>query len=355
MSQTDDKSQKTEKPTDHRLKELRKKGQVPKSKDVVSTISTIAVFAYIWMSWDYNWQLLEELFINATQTTAQPFSVSLSNMLDHGLSAMLWIGLPAAIIGALAVVLANVMQFGFLVAPESITPQFQKINPVSGAKRIFAFKNLMETIKAIIKICLLILCIVIVMRVYIPDMLKVVYCNLQCAIDLSHQIIMIIVMLALFIFILLAIFDRWFQKQQFIKDNMMTKKELKDDRKETDGNPMIKSKRRSLARDMLHNDPTEKAVQATMLLRAANFDYLIGMYYMRGKTPLPLITLKEKGEVNRRLVQMAKQKQVPVYIEETAMKKLWELGKVNQYIPSELIQDIAPIMAAALKARGVSF
>ncbi len=351
MSQSDDKSRKTEKPTRHKLKELRKKGQVPRSKEIVSTVVIVALFAYTWIFWDYHMELLKEMFLDSWSSLNEPFEIAMGRMLHHVITVFAWIVGPALLIGSVAVILSSIGQFGFLLAVEPVKPDFNKVNPVNGAKKIFGAKNLMETGKSIIKIALLSYAIYWVMMINIPELMKIIYCDIECAHELAKKVVMYISLIAVLLLILLSVFDRWFQNYQFIKENMMTREELKRDHKSTEGDPLIKRQRRSQQQeDVRKGGLAEKVKEATAILVSGQ--YAIGLMYEQGKTPLPMITFMEKEETARRIVALAEKEEAAVFIEDDLVNELWVKGKVDQFMPTlspERVNDVAKIIVQAMR------
>ncbi|TQV69931.1 EscU/YscU/HrcU family type III secretion system export apparatus switch protein [Exilibacterium tricleocarpae] len=347
MSGNEDKSRKTEQPTPHKLRQARKKGQVSRSKDVVSTISLIAMLAYIWIFWDYNWSLLEELMITTLELSEKPLYVTFKYVTEQLITVFMMIAIPSVVISALAVILSSVMQFGFLFAPEQIKIDPQKINPIAGFQRIFSLRNMVEMLKAIVKITVFVVVFYLIIYHYAEDILNAAYCGLSCKRVLSHHITMLVCIAAIIIFILTAVFDSWFQKYQFTKDQMMTKEELKRDRKDTQGDPLLKSRRVNVQREMISVDLLQRCGDIAVLLVANNM--AIGLKYEPGETPLPIITIKEQKLAATRVAEIAAKRDKPIVEDTSLTRALWKSGKLDQYIPTDYIGEVAQIFAGILK------
>jgi len=350
---SEDKSRKTEEPTKHRLKEARKQGQIPRSRDVVSTAVIIVMFVFIWVGWDYYMQILQEMIISATTISHIDFDMAYHLLSGYLLRTFFLVIGPAIFLATVTVIGSNLMQFGFLLAPASITPDINKINPVSGFTRIFGVKNLMETVKAIVKILLLTIAIAWVISIHLPELINLIYCDVHCAHALVRRIIMYIALLSILMFIVMAVFDWWFQNQQYIKDNRMTRDEVKRDQKTTEGDPMMKRQRKTIQRESLQQgDLTVRIKEAIAFIVSG--EMVIGLFYQEGETPLPKISIKEKGETGSRIMQTARRLEIPAFHNEPLTRQLWEKGKVDQFMPTlppELVRDVAKIIVQATQAQ----
>lgn len=343
-----DKSRKTEKPTPHKLRELRKKGQVAKSKDVVSVAGLVVILTYLGLFAGYNYSLLHQFYVGAFSLTDKSFDFALSQLLDHAFTVFLLICLPVIVLSMLTAIIGNLIQFGFLVSTDPITPKFERINPAKGFQRIFNLKNLVETLKAIIKIVFIAFTVYFIVRYYIPYLLKIVHCNLDCGLALAANVVFLTCVVLILLFIVMAVFDHWFQGKQFIKDNMMTRDELKRDKKTTDGDPFVKDRQRYLSQENIGSDINKMLDEALLFFIAKDRSKVLLLKYIPDETPLPIITLKEQGSNCQRIIDLASTKKIPTYVDDSVFRPLWESCKLNDYIPSDKIDMIAPFVAHAL-------
>jgi type III secretion protein U len=340
---TDDKSQKTEKPTNKKLTDARKKGQVSKSKDIVSTLSLAAVLLLIWLSWNSMTVMIEELIIHSISAANVPFEQALSQMLDHALLVLFLVVLPIIGISFIAGVIGNIVQVGFLFAGDQIAPKFSRINPISGFKRIFGLKNFMEFIKSFIKLLLLIIIISWAVSIHIQDILRVVYCDIYCVVFVGGQIVGFLSVVVLFFFLVMAILDACYQKYEFLKDQRMSKEEQKQERKNMDGDPLIKSQRRVIQKEISDSDISVCVKELYCLIIGHNC--VLGLRYEKGQDPLPMVTVKGDNAMSRRVIPFAKKYKIPIFENDIGLKEIWTKTVLNQYIPSDIIPQIARLMS----------
>ena len=349
---SEDKSRKTEQPTAHRLKELRDKGQVSTSRDLVVTINLVVLTVYFWVVWDMMVRLLVGLLDHARRIATDDFETALQELYAHSLEVMVLIIVPLVVVSFLSIALGSVIQNGFIFAIDPVIPKFEKVNPAEGIKKVFSQKSLVEAAKSLIKILLLGVVLSTVIWVLLPDVLLSPSCGLGCVRELTFRAAIVVVLLGAMVFALEAIFDVWYQKQQFINDNMMSKDEVKRDRKNTEGDPELKSERKNRGRELTETDLNKALSQATIGVRSK--EGLVLLQYEAGVTPLPFILLMESGESARNLIASARRRDLRIEEDYSLGKRLWREGKVNQYIPRSTIEDMGKLFAHANIARGSS-
>jgi len=147
--------EKSEQPTPKKLRDARKKGQVVKSKEVVSTAIILSLIGMLMAMSDYYLEHLGKLMLIPESHLNLPFSQALNHVLENLMQEMAYLCIPILAVSALVVLVSHFAQYGFLLSGESIKPDIKKINPVEGAKKIFSIKSLMEFAKSLLKVALL--------------------------------------------------------------------------------------------------------------------------------------------------------------------------------------------------------
>jgi type III secretion protein U len=338
----EDKDQKTEQPSQKKLKDLRKKGQIPRSQEVVSATLTLLLFAYFWLFWPSLFVNFKEMLIIPTQFINVPFDIALKQVFDLIFNKFLLIVLPFAFLVIVGTIIANVMQVGMIFSVESIKPDLSKISPAKGLKKIFAFKNLLETIKALIKVAFLSSILYFVLRENLELLIKIPYCGLGCLILLMQHLIKQVAMYALPIFIVLAAIDIFLQKIIFLKDNKMTKEEVKKEHKNSEGDPQSKGRRKSMHKEMAMDDTTGR-VQSSSAIIMGN-GKAIGIYYERGVTQLPIIMTIGKGLIAKQVADIARKENIMIVDDVVLADELVETGKIDQHVPSNCLTAVGKVM-----------
>ena len=341
-----DKDSKTEQATPYKLKESRRKGQVARSKEIPSSLILIFAILYFWARWDWLVEELKTLIIVPSELYTLEFTQALSAWADYALDTIIYtIALPFSFLILLAAILGNVLQFGVPFSFEPVLPKYSKIDPVAGFKRIFSIKSVVKTLFSLFKIIIATIIILFVTRMAIEAfILDVKQCNVLCMKDTMETLIKYMVLALLIFLIIIAILDFIFQKYQFLKDQMMTKDEIKREYKNREGDPEIKGQRKALQRELLNQDIGEKIKMSRLLI--AGHRYMIAIQY-DDDMPLPLILSIGQGGTARQMTEIAKKEKVPIIANPRLAELLKDEGEIDQYIPESSISGIVQAIQQA--------
>ncbi len=336
--------EKTEKPTPKRLRDLRKKGQVAKSKEIVSASVILGLFCIFWLLKDYFFSHMQKLIMLPTMYMQLPFKVALGNVTRGVFMEFVYLSAPF-IIGAIAfAVLSNIIQFGVLFAIHPLKPDINKLNPVEGFKKIFNINNLIELIKSVVKITFLATLIYLVIKSSLPTLVHIPYLGVNGILAALGMTLKKTVAYTALAFISVAIFDYFFQKYYFIRKNRMTKDEVKRDYKEMEGDPTIKSRRKRLHRELATSDMIQGAKKSTVVITNPTH-VAIGIYYAKNETPLPVVKVKGADNLARIIIEAAKEAGVPVAQDIKLARRLYKEAQIDQYVPSDLLKPVAAVLS----------
>ncbi|MDS1029542.1 flagellar biosynthesis protein FlhB [Bacillota bacterium LX-D] len=338
--------EKTEEATPHRKQETRKKGQVAKSSDINAAFVLLALLVLIYILKDYItsgfmntiWYLLHDAMKNPLSQQ------NLMALFTYAFVQFFKIIAPIFCGAILVGVSINLAQVGFLFAPEAIKPKLENINPISGFKRMFSRKALVELLKALLKI--------IVVGAVGYRLIKKNFNTLLLLFDYDNYNAFMIAAKLLFnislniilVFLVIAILDFIFQRYEFRQNIKMSKQEVKEEFKQTEGDPKIKSKLREKQRQMAMHRMMESVPQATVVI--TNPTHLaIALKYETGGTEAPIVVAKGAGEIARKIKEKAMENKVPVVEAKPVARLLYQNAEINQEIPVELYQAVAEILA----------
>lgn len=338
-------SEKTEQPTPKKLRDARNKGQVASSKDVVSGAVMILLFVFLWVSADFYYRQLKELILLPTMFVGPgfDFGYALQQAFNGILMIMIKMIAPPLALVIVVVIAAHMAQFGLLLAFESLKPDLNKMNPFEGVKRIFSLKNLIELLKSILKISFLSILLYFVIRDNLGDLMKIPECGVRCIPLMLGAVMKDLVTNTIFALVIIAGADFAFQKFQFIKQLKMSKDEVKQEYKEMEGDPHIKSKRRHLHQEMLSQNMTNSVKKSTVVVTNPT-RIAIALEYREGETPLPIVRAKGQNLLAKRIIEIAQQEGIPIMENVPLARALHEQATVDQYIPSDLIQAVAEVL-----------
>jgi type III secretion protein U len=336
---------KSEKPTQKKLRDARKKGQVPFSKEVVSTVLILSFFAVLIARMPAMFDQMRVLVLLPEPLLDADFGQA-SDQLIHALTRMgAQMLMPFLLVSVIATIAACVLQFGFVLSLESVKPSLKKLSPGEYVKKVFSLQSVIEFVKSNVKIIVLTLLIYLVIRGALRALVLAPTCGLGCMQQVLGDVLVNLLVWTAGPFIVVAAADFGFQRWNFTKKNMMSKDEVKREYKEAEGNPEIKGMRRQLHQQMLAEGSINRARSATVLVTNPTH-VAIAVFYDKEKTPLPVITAMGTDAIARRMVAAATEAGVPVMQNVPLARALLETGALDQYIPSDLIEPFAEILRA---------
>ncbi|MDD0976386.1 type III secretion system export apparatus subunit SctU [Pseudomonas fontis] len=336
-------AEKSQPPTDKKLRDARRKGQVAKSKEVVSTLLIIAMVAMIMGLSDYYMTHFGELMLLPAAYVHLPFGQALHLMVDSLLREAIYLCLPLMIMAVLVAIFSHLMQSGFLFSGEPIKPDIKKINPVEGMKKIFSVKNLIDFIKSILKVALLTVLVWSTLKNDLKTLLLLPYSGLGSIAAVTGQLVHYLMMMCAAGFLLISAIDYALERFQHHKQLRMSKDEVKREHKEMDGSPEIKAQRRQLHRE-LQSGSMRADVKRSSVIVTNPTHIAVGIRYQPGETPLPLVTLMYTDALALRVRQIAQEEGIPVLERVPLARALHSDGLVDQYIPAELIEPTAEVL-----------
>ena len=337
-------SEKTEKATPQKIRDAKKKGQVPNSKDVPAALILLTSTIYLWVMSDWMLAKMAELYIISYQLPTIPFNQALSAAikicLDIGLFAIV---LPFVGLAAVMGVLGNIVQFGIMFSLDPVIPRLSKVNPGDGFKRIFSMKQVVNTLLSLVKTLAISLALYIVMHVgFFQFMNEIKQCDIPCQKEITAELIKQLMMMILPLIITLAVLDFIFQKTQFDKDQRMTKEEIKREMKNAYGDPHIRGARQGMRRELTEQDIQSRIKTARLVI--IDIGLAVALYYEQDVTPLPVIVAIGKAGMARKMIEIAQLENVAIISDARLVGDLIEEGKIDQYIPVSTIDRVAKAM-----------
>jgi len=335
--------EKTEQPTSKRLSDARKKGQVVKSTDVVTTICTFFVLETILHTLGGTYKGLIKFFDVVFIAVAQPTQSSLMDVLQLSVPYLLSSMFPICIMAAFAVIISNVGQFGFLFSFESMKPDISKLSPLSGIKKLFSMKTLVELLKSTIKLIIFGVLLYFIISKSIGQLVTLPFASLRNAMDAVKPMLMDFIMSFMSCYIIIAVIDYIIQRKLLTNELMMTKDETKREMHEMEGDPQIKGNRRRLQREMIFEDTSTATRKSTVLVTNPTH-YATAIYYERGKTSLPILRAKGSGFIALRMISVAREANVPIVENVPLARALYQELEVNDVIPRNLLEPVTEIL-----------
>ena len=336
-------SDKTEQPTQKRIRDSRKKGQVAKSNEVGSVATLLAVFLVFRSASDTFVEDIEALILSATYVGQAGTEVVLMEVGRLGATLLVKISLIIAGAAAIAAILFNFLQVGPILAFEAVQPKLSNINPAEKIKKLFSKDSVIQVLKNVIKIILLATILTMAVKANIPELFSLLDCELNCILPIGGAVLNNILVYSLIVFVAVAAIDLFLSRRKYIKDLMMTKDEVKQEFKEAEGDPHIKGKRKQLFSEIVNSQQVANVKRSSVVITNPTH-VAVGLLYDEEETPLPIVTFKAEGTMAKQLIEVAKREGVPVMQNVPLAHSLLEQSRVEQYIPHDLIKPVAEVL-----------
>lgn len=339
-------AEKTEKATPKKLRDARKKGQVAKSQDFPSAFTFIVSIATTLILSGYIFTQLGSYIINMfRRSSMQSIDMqALGGSLFHeAIQVIMSCTIPILIVTVFVGVLSSFLIVGPLFAPEAMKPEIKRLNPVENIKNLFKFKTLFELMKSVLKITVAFILIWSVVYDSVPEIVACAALPISASAQVVSSFLLKVIIRVGIFFLAVAIADLVFQKRNFAKEMRMEKFEVKQEYKDTEGNPEIKSQRRRVAQEIAYQEgPT--GVKRARAVITNPIHIAVAIQYHEETEPAPRVVTMGKGVVADRIVQLAQEYNVPIMRNVDLAQTLFEKGEIGDYIPEETYEAVSEIL-----------
>ncbi len=354
----DEAGDKTEEPTSKKLEDARKEGQVAKSKELTNAVELIALFVALKVTIEsFGTNLLSTFegyykFIpDVIKQSGTGLSIVTFNFFQrNALWRMIVICLPLFAIGMLTTFIINLVQVKWKPTAAPLKPKLSKLNPLQGFKRIFSMNSVVELIKSVAKI------ILIAVIAYNDvknnsDTLFILYdIPLLQAIGLLGNIAINMGIKISFALLVVGLADYFYQSRKFHKDMMMTKQEVKDEYKNSEGSPDVKSKQRQRMREASRRRMMQEVPEADVII--TNPTHLaVALKYTPGEQTAPIVIAKGEDYLAQRIKEVARDNDIEIVENKPLARMLYMNVEIGEQIPPELYQAVADVLAYVYKVK----
>lgn len=346
---------KTEQATPHKLSEAKKQGQVAKSLDGVTLFVIAGLLVALLACAQSGWQLLAQTFAQLLdgagrlQLSTQTAGTLSSELVGLGLGVVL----PSAAIGALCAVLGNLLQTGPIFSTAAVKPKFSRLNLAAGFKRLFNKKMLIEAVKSVLKLLFFAAVIVVFFRSLWPELSGLADQGIEQQVAWLGQHTVALLFRLLMALAVVAVMDVVLARWQYAKQMMMSRRELKEEFKRREGDPLIRAKIRELQRATLEQSRAMQKVAGADVLITNPQHLAIALRYDRNRMGAPEILAKGADRWAQQMRAMAARHGVPQIEQRRLARLLFRRGVPGRPIPLEAFVDVAHIYAGlARRERG---
>lgn len=351
MSAEDD--GKTEQPTGKKVTDARNKGMVGKSGDFSSALVMLAGVAMIWM--------FSDKLIGGMRNTMVESFMAIGNFQDipgrvfsfarQGLVGIVLLILPVVCGITVVSVAVSIAQVGFLWSWEPLGPHFGKVFSLSGLSKLFSAASFVEIAKSIVKMIVVgVVAYQAVAHHYerylaLPDMSMGQFCSLMWSVSLE------VILKSAVVLLFLGVADLVYQKRKMRKDLMMSKTEVKDEAKQSEGDPHVKGKIKSLRMQMHRNFMMKELPKATVVITNPTF-IAIAIRYNQGEDATPVVVAKGKRLIAERIRDTARKNDIPIVEDKPLARSLYDAVEPGEEIPEAFFAAVAEILAYVYSLKG---
>jgi len=344
-----DDAEKTEEPTDKKIEDARKEGNVPKSQDASGVVTLfVAILAFLML---FPYMASHIIFLFKYYFSIMGMELDKIVMIDIAIITVrefLMIVLPLAISVAVAGVVAAVGQFGFLFTTQAIAPKFSKLDPIKGAKNLFSMKKLIEGVKVTFKAFTTLGIGFLFFFIFIKELPTVALFSLGDQLDWLTDKILIIAFVMLFIIFVFAIIDIIIVRKQYFDGLKMSKQEIKDEMKNMDGDPLIKSKIRQIQMEASRKRMMSEVPNADVVITNPTH-YAVAIRYDEEKSHAPIVIAKGMDNIAQNIKKIARENNVHIVQNPPLARSLYAQVEVEKAIPNELFAAVAEVLAYVYK------
>lgn len=348
-----DESQKTEDPTPKKLEEARKRGQVPLSREVNNWImlfaGTILVATFAGSMMLYLLDLMRLFVENAHGFPS--FPGGLADVVGGAMFEVMWILILPLGFLFLAAFVGPFLQIGPLFAPEVIKPDWSKVSIIKGFGRLFSLRSIVELIKGLLKIGVVGVVATIIIYPYFDKFEHLMGLEVIDSVGELQELVIRMMIGVLIVMVVIAGLDMIYQRQEYNKKMRMSRQEVKDEYKQSEGDPHVKARLRQLRTERARQRMMQAVPQADVVITNPTH-YSIALKYDPDEMPAPVVVAKGIDQVALRIREVAKDNDIVLYENKPLARVLYDAVEIDEMIPFEHFKAVAEIISYVFKLKG---
>ncbi|MGB9761974.1 MAG: flagellar biosynthesis protein FlhB [Caldimicrobium thiodismutans] len=344
--------ERTEEATPRRREEARRRGQIVKSRELSSVaILSTGFLSFLILSVIFFQQFYFILKFSFSSFERELLPGELTYLVKTTFFALMKFLFPFFLIITLSAVIVYLLQTGGGVfSIEVLSPRWERVDPIEGFKRLFSFTSLIELVKALIKIALICGISYWIISQNFDKLLKLLGSNSYYLILTIKVLLKDLLGKLLFVLFILAILDWLYARWDIERKLRMTREELKEELKQTEGDPLVKARIRQWQRKLSRQRMLAEVPKADVVITNPEH-YAVALKYEMGKMPAPQVVAKGIDFLALKIKEIARENGVPIYEDPPLAQILYKKVEVGEYVPEELYQVVAKVLAYVYKAK----
>lgn len=348
--------EKTEPATSKKLNDIRKEGQVAKSKELITAVSLMSLFIILKI-------YLSKLGTGLIDVYTQVYN-SISKVVDDSYNGlpirtagsvmqqviidMIKLVIPILLVAIVIAILGNMLQQKWMVTAKPLQPKFSKISPISGFKRMFSVRQLVELIKSIAMISIIMIVVCNTVKSKMNILLTFYDVGLNTALSTIGSIIIDLGIKISAVFLIVGFADLFYQRIKFKNDNMMTKQEIKDEFKNTEGDPQVKGQIKRRMQEVSRRRMMQQLPEADVVITNPTH-FAVALKYEPDAGKAPVVIAKGADYLAFQIKDKAKEYNIAIVENKPLARILYHNIDIGMEIPPELYQAVAEILAVVMR------
>lgn len=348
--------EKTEEATGKKLSDARDNGQTAKSIEIVTALMLIGLFLLLKFYVGKMGSMFLEVFRGGiymmSNVVEDKFTLNTAQtVINFGMGKILTIAFPVFLVSVLIAFITNLYQVKWKITTKPLQPKLSKFNPISGIKRLFSKEKLMELLKSILKIAVIVYVVYDALKDRWNLLINLYDITLNQAIGLIGEIVIDLGLKISYMFLAIAIIDVFYQKRKFREDMKMTKQEVKDEYKNSEGDPQIKGQIKQRMMQASQRRMMQSLPQADVVI--TNPTHLaVAIKYDKERAEAPIVLAKGADYLAGKIKEIAKENQIEIVENKPLARMLYYNVDIDQEIPPELYQMVAEVLAYVYGVKG---
>lgn len=353
MAENSDGMEKTERATPKRREQSIEEGQVAKSSELNSAIVLLAaITAFGFVSTHFSDTLKQFVYYTYHESSFITItSYSFPGQVAFAAKFVFLLLAPILIAVLLAGLGSNIAQVGFIFAKKALLPNLKKINPLSGIKRMFSLRSLVELAKGILKIVIIAGIAYYVVKKYQQEYMFLATKSIDEIVEFASIVIFELGVKVGIALLIMAVADYAYQRWEHEKSLKMTKQEVKDEVKQQEGDPKVKGKIRNIQYEMSTRRMMSAIPEATVVVTNPTFLAIALKYDPKSSTDAPKVVAKGKRKIAEKIKQIAFDHDIPIVENKPLVRSLYDVCEIGKEIPFDFYQAVAEILAELLKSK----
>lgn len=348
--------EKTEPATSKKLNEVRKEGQVAKSKEIITAVSLMSLFiilkVYLSKLGTGLINVYKDIYNSISKVIEQssdglPVKTAMA-VSQQVITDIIKLVIPILLVAVVIAVLGNMLQQSWMITSKPLQPKLSKISPLSGFKRMFSVRQLVELIKSIAMISIIMIVVYTTIKSKMNVLLTFYDIGLNAALATVGNIIIDLGIKISAVFLVVGFVDLIYQRHKFKNDNMMTKQEVKDEFKNTEGDPQVKGQIRRRMQEVSRRRMMQQLPEADVVITNPTH-FAVALKYEPNEGKAPVVIAKGADYLAFQIKDKAKEYNIAIVENKPLARILYHNIDIGMEIPPELYQAVAEILATVMR------